>query len=143
MTSSMVIIPTASSSSGIFGSGLPSISRMSEYMFFVHFLLLVPLNESLPLLGKLFHFFSGLFVFTLLSTEFFSPSMSTLTSLTESTHDSNERRFITQKVHIEFCQVITKELTVYMCLASRFVHHIPYNNSHVTVTLLEFVQDVV
>ena len=85
MTSSIVITPTASSSSGSFGSGLPSICKMSEYMSFVHFLLreLVPYKLLFELLGKLFHFCSGLLVFKTFSCGGFSPSMSIFTSLAE------------------------------------------------------------
>ena len=88
MTSSIVMMPTASSSPASFDSGLPSICRMSEYMSLAHFLLLgVPLRyELFALLGKLFHFWSPLLFFKLFSCAEagFSPSISTFTSFTES-----------------------------------------------------------
>ncbi|CAN0857643.1 hypothetical protein LINGRAHAP2_LOCUS6848, partial [Linum grandiflorum] len=74
MTSSIVMIPIASSSSGRVGSGFPSICRMSESTSLFHFLLLVLVVYELALFGKLFHFFNDF--------SDFSPSISTLTSLT-------------------------------------------------------------
>lgn len=92
ITSSIVIMPTATSSSGSFGSASPSISRMSEYMSLDHFLLLDPLLcEIFPLLGKLFHLFSDLLLFKIFSWRGFSPSMSTFTSFTGPVERSKDR----------------------------------------------------
>ena len=94
MTSSMVIIPTASSFSGSVGSVFPSISKISEYIFFDHFLLLEPPLLELFEFGKLFHFWSDLLLFNILlfSCGVFSPSMSTFTSLTELVSHALQRK---------------------------------------------------
>ena len=77
------MMPTASSSSGSFGREFPSISKISEYMSFDHFLPLDPLlYELFALLGKLFHFWSDLLPLCFFSWGGFSISMSTLTSFT-------------------------------------------------------------
>lgn len=80
MTSSIVMTPTASSSSASFGSESPFNCRISASLSLDHLLLLdLPLNEFARC-GKLFHFWSDLLLFNFFSCGIFSSSTSNLTS---------------------------------------------------------------
>lgn len=85
ITSSIVIMPTTSSSLVKLGSGSSLICRISESNFSDHLLLFeVSLREALELPGKPFNFLSDLLlVLNPISWGWLSPYMFSLTSLTE------------------------------------------------------------
>lgn len=140
MTSSIVIMPTASSSSFRLGMGVSLTFRMSESASLDRQLLLLvePRLEFWATTGKLFRLFIGLKLLTPLSLGRW-PSISSLTSVSENSSTESEN------MKPDF-----QGLTPFLILTTIIIHdrllcwmNLLYDDCHVAVAFLELVQNVV